>query len=60
MNESMDSSPRNFIKAEMKHKGICIKGMYLLLAGGEEEIIKTSFYNKISRGVLTAVFFSNV
>lgn len=57
MDESINNLPRNLIKAEMKRKGVSVKEMCALLSSENEEIIETSFNNKLSRGSFSAIFF---
>lgn len=57
MDESIESLPRNIIKAEMKRKGVSVKEMCTLLSDEGEILIETSFNNKISRGNFSALFF---
>jgi len=55
--ENISKIPSNYIKAEMKRKGLFAKDMIKLLKDYDENLNLQSFHNKISRGNFSAVFF---
>jgi hypothetical protein len=57
MDESIENLPKNIIKSEMKRKNVSSKEMCDLLKKESERLVETSFYNKLSRGGFSAVFF---
>jgi len=53
----IEELPKSIIKSELKRKGLQVRDLVELLKPLDEELIDSSFNNKMSRGGFSAVFF---